>query len=152
MGRQRLKWMDHYRTNRNAALTCRYFGISRQTFYRWKGRYNHRGLSSLEERSHRPARLRKPTWSLELALAVLHLREQYPRWGKDKLVVVLRERGWQVLHLHGGPYLDLSEGPRGAQGATPQWYRPLVSAFGDAPTPYASLEATPWWSRETWCR
>ena len=89
MARQRLKWMDHYHTNRNAALTCRYFGISRQTFYRWKGRYNHRDLSSLEERSHRPARLRKPTWSLELALAVLHLREQYPRWGKDMLVVLL---------------------------------------------------------------
>jgi len=31
-----------------------------------------------------------------LALAVLHLREQYPRWGKDKLVVLLRQEGWQV--------------------------------------------------------
>ena len=29
-------------------------------------------------------------------MAVLHLREQYPRWGKDKLVVMLRDRGWQV--------------------------------------------------------
>ena len=80
----------------NATLTCRYFGISRQTFYRWKGRYISRDLRSLEERSHRPRRLRKPTWSRELALAVLHLREQYPRWGKDKLVVMIRDRGWQV--------------------------------------------------------
>ena len=96
MGRQRLKWMDHYAAHRNAALTCRYFGISRQTFYRWKGRYNPRSLSSLEERSHKPKRLRQPSWSRELALAVLHLREQYPRWGKDKLAVLLRERGWQV--------------------------------------------------------
>ena len=31
-----------------------------------------------------------------LALAVLHLREQYPRWGKDKLVVLLRRQGWQL--------------------------------------------------------
>ena len=88
--------MDHYAAHGNAALTCRYFGISRQTFYRWKGRYNSRDLRSLEERSHRPRRLRKPTWSRELALAVLHLREQYPRWGKDKLVVMIRDRGWQV--------------------------------------------------------
>ena len=97
MARQRVKWMDYYRGHgNNAALTCRYFGISRQTFYRWKRRYNPRDLTSLEERSHRPRRLRQPTWSRELALVVLHLREQYPWWGKDKLVVLLRERGWQV--------------------------------------------------------
>ena len=27
---------------------------------------------------------------------MLGLREKYPRWGKDKLVVLLREEGWQV--------------------------------------------------------
>ncbi len=97
MARQRVKWMDHYRGHgQNAALTCRYFGISRQTFYRWKRRYNPGDLASLEERSHRPKRLRQPTWSRELSLAVLHLREQYPRWGKDKLVMLLRDGGWQV--------------------------------------------------------
>ena len=96
LAKARLKWMDHYQAHGNAALTCRYFGISRQTFYRWKGRYNPRDLTSLEERSHKPKRLRRPTWSRELALAVLHLREQYPRWGKDKLAVLLRERGWEV--------------------------------------------------------
>ena len=96
LAKARLKWMDHYQAHGNAALICRYFGISRQTFYRWKGRYNPRDLTSLEERSHKPKRLRRPTWSRELALAVLHLREQYPRWGKDKLAVLLRERGWEV--------------------------------------------------------
>ena len=97
MARQRLKWMDYYGAHHNnATLTCRYFGISRQTFYRWKRRYDPRDLTSLEERSHRPRRLRQPTWSRELALAVLHLREQYPRWGKDKLVVLLRRQGWQL--------------------------------------------------------
>ncbi|MDP2726698.1 MAG: integrase core domain-containing protein [Dehalococcoidia bacterium] len=97
MARQRVKWMDHYRVHgRNAALTCRYFGISRQTFYRWRRRYDPHRLESLEERSHRPRRIRHPTWPRDLALAVLHLREQYPRWGKDKLVVLLRERGWEV--------------------------------------------------------
>ena len=97
MDRQRLKWMDYYEVHgRNAALTCRYFGISRQTFYRWKRRYRPYHVSSLEERSRRPKRLRQSTWSRELALAVLHLREQYPRWGQDKLGVLLREGGWQV--------------------------------------------------------
>jgi len=29
----RLSWMDFYRQTKNVALTCRHFGISRQTFY-----------------------------------------------------------------------------------------------------------------------
>ncbi len=95
--RKRLKWMDYYeRHGRNAALTCRYFGISRQTFYRWRRRYRPRRLASLEERSRRPRRVRHPTWSPELAQAVCELREQYPRWGKDKLAPLLREAGWPV--------------------------------------------------------
>ena len=52
---QRLRWMNHYESHgRNAALTCRYFGISRQTFCRWRRRYDPQDLSRLEERSHRP--------------------------------------------------------------------------------------------------
>jgi len=89
--RRRLKWMDYYESHgHNARLTCRYFGISPQTFYRWRRRYDAGNLRSLEDRSRRPRRLRQPSWSPELAQAVLRLREQYPRWGKDKLVVLLR--------------------------------------------------------------
>ena len=74
MAKQRLKWTDYYEAHgRNAALTCRYFGIRRQTLYRWKRRYDPYHLSSVEERSHRPKRLRQPTWSRELALTALHL-------------------------------------------------------------------------------
>jgi transposase InsO family protein len=95
--RRRLKWMDHYESHGgNAALTCRYFGISRQTFYRWRRRYNPKRLASLEDRSRRPRRVRQPTWLPELAQAVLELREAYPRWGKDKLALLLRDAGWSV--------------------------------------------------------
>ncbi|MGB6873872.1 MAG: helix-turn-helix domain-containing protein, partial [Dehalococcoidia bacterium] len=53
--RQRLKWFDYYGShNQNARLTCRYFGISAQTFYRWKRRYDPRHVESLEDHSHRP--------------------------------------------------------------------------------------------------
>ncbi len=92
--RQRLKWFDYYDSRgHNARLTCRHFDISPQTFYRWKRRYNPRHLESLEEHSHRPRHLRQPTYSTELVEAVLRLREEYPRWGKDKLVVLLGEKG-----------------------------------------------------------
>lgn len=90
--RARLSWMDFYRECGNVALTCRRFGISRQTFYRWHGRYDPLDLTSLEERSHCPRRRRQPTWSFLLEETVLQLRLQFPRWGKDKLVRLLGPR------------------------------------------------------------
>jgi len=94
---RRLAWFDHYRGHGgNAALTCRYFGISRQTFYRWKRRYDPQNLGSLEAGSHRPHRRRQPTWTAAQAERVRRMREQYPRWGKDKLAVLLRREGWRV--------------------------------------------------------
>ncbi|MDY6966997.1 MAG: integrase core domain-containing protein [Halobacteriota archaeon] len=93
--RHRLKWFDYYYSHsQNARLTCRYFGISPQTFYRWKHRYDPSHLKSLENRSHRPRHLRQPTYSVELVEAVLKLREKYPRWGKDKLMILLQGDGF----------------------------------------------------------
>lgn len=89
--RLRLRWMDYYNSHaRNARLTCRYFGISPQTFYRWRRRYNPQRLQSLEDLSRRPHHVRQPTASPALVEAVLRLREKYPRWGKDKLVLLLQ--------------------------------------------------------------
>ncbi len=89
--RRRLKWFDYWsRHQHNVSLTCRHFGISRPTFYRWQRRYDPRHTASLEARSCRPKHARQPTWSQALAEAVGRLREQYPSWGKDKLVVLLR--------------------------------------------------------------
>ena len=94
--RVRLTWMDFYRCCRNVAHTCRHFGISRQTFYRWQRRYDPYDLTTLEERSHCPRRRRQPTWSFPLEEKVLGLRLQFPRWGKDKLAVLLRRQQLSV--------------------------------------------------------
>ena len=94
---KRLKWFDYYQSHRrNARVTCRYFNISPDTFYRWKKRYRPGDLRSLEERSHRPKRVRQSTWSIETVKAVQKLREEYPRWGKAKLVRLLAEQGIEV--------------------------------------------------------
>jgi transposase len=61
--RVRLAWMDFHRRTKNVTHTCRHFGISRQTFYRWQRRYDPYDLTSLEERSHRPRQCRQPTWA-----------------------------------------------------------------------------------------
>ena len=59
--RVRLAWMDFYRSHgQNAALTCRHFGISRQTFYRWKRRYDPDRPASLEARGRKPRSYASP--------------------------------------------------------------------------------------------
>ena len=92
---KRLKWFDYYDSHgQNARLTCRHFDISPQTFYRWKKRYNRHHPESLENHSCRPRQVRQPSYSMELVCAVQKLREEYPRWGKDKLAVLLRQDGF----------------------------------------------------------
>ena len=60
--KRRLEWFNHYEEHgRNARLTCRHFGISPQTFYRWLKRYDPQHPITLESRSHRPKKVRRPT-------------------------------------------------------------------------------------------
>lgn len=90
-GRARLEMLDwHLGHGRNVARTARHFGYSRPTVYRWLGRYDRLRLETLEDRPSGPHRRRRPTWTVEQLRAVRELRERYPRWGKDKLVVLLR--------------------------------------------------------------
>ena len=93
----RLKWFGYYEAvGRNARKTCRHFGISPDTFYRWKRRYRPDDLKTLEVRSRRPKWVRQPFWTRETVQAVLALREEYPGWGKEKLAILLAERGINV--------------------------------------------------------
>jgi transposase InsO family protein len=93
---QKLRWMDHYAKNRNARLTCRYFGISPKTFYRWKNRFDPYDLTTLEEESRRPRHRRQPQTPAAVVEAILELRNRYPRWGKKKMVVLLARKGLKV--------------------------------------------------------
>lgn len=86
----RLAWFDWHRAHgENVSLTCRHFGIARQTFYRWQKRYNPHHLASLEDRSSVPHKRRHRTWTTAQVLAVQGLRQEYPYFGKDKLRVLL---------------------------------------------------------------
>lgn len=68
-------------------------GVPRSNLYRWQRRLRNYGPSGLEDGCRAPKRRRQPTWSPELVTAVLRLRSRFPRWGKDKLVVLLRREG-----------------------------------------------------------
>jgi putative transposase len=92
--RARLAMLEWHRAHgANVARTARHFGFSRPTVYRWLGRYDRFRLSSLEDRGSGPHRRRRPTWTAEDAEAVARLRGQYPRWGKEKLAVLLAREG-----------------------------------------------------------
>lgn len=80
----------------SVALTARHFSHSRSTIYTWRKRYGERGLRGLENRSRRPHKVRQPLWTELLVETVCKLREAHPRWGKDKLAVLIRARGFSV--------------------------------------------------------
>lgn len=92
--RARLGWLDwHASHGRNVTKTCERFGISRPTFYRWLSRGTSYGPAGLEDRSHRPHTVRKRTWTPDQVEVVRALREQYPRWSRDKMHVMLKREG-----------------------------------------------------------
>jgi putative transposase len=70
---------------------CAGFGISRQTGYKWLGRYRAEGIEGLRERSQAPIRHGRAR-DEELVEAALALRERHPSWGPKKLRRKLGER------------------------------------------------------------
>jgi transposase InsO family protein len=93
---KRLRWFEYYRDCSDVSLTCRHFGISRPTFYRWKNRFDPYDLTTLEESSRRPHRVRQSETPVPDIERIRVMRQTYPRWGKEKLAVLLRQEGIQI--------------------------------------------------------
>jgi transposase len=72
----------------NVAQTCRYYGISRQTYYSWFRRYEELGLDGLRDRSKRP---HVSPWatSSEIVAKVVYLRSNY-HFGPQKIQMYLK--------------------------------------------------------------
>lgn len=100
--KQRVQWFDYYRKHKNVSLVCRYFGISRKTFYKWKERYDPQNLISLEDRDRAPIKRRQREISHDLEGKIVVLRKQYIRYGKEKLKRIYerthneRISSWQI--------------------------------------------------------
>jgi transposase-like protein len=70
----RLKIFQHAgEGSRRVSHTCRHFGISRKTFYKWKKRYEADGPTGLCDRHCRPHRSPR-AFSHEVVSKVLYLR------------------------------------------------------------------------------
>jgi len=88
MAKRRLAILRHAEEiTGNVALTCRYYGISRQIFSTWKRRYDAHGLDGLRDRSHRP-HVSPGTTRTEVVGKVIYLRQHY-HFGPAKIAMYL---------------------------------------------------------------
>jgi transposase-like protein len=98
---KRLSWFDWHKTHgENISLTCRHFGISRDTFYLWKKRYNPRNLRCLEDdtKTRRPHRLREMTTDPKILQKIYDIRLADPEKSKYEIHEELVRCGIKVAH------------------------------------------------------
>jgi transposase-like protein len=81
----------------NVALTCRYYGISRQAYYTWHRRYQADGLDGLRDRSSAPL-VCPNTTPTEVVGKIIYLRQTY-HFGPLKISMYLaRYHDIQIGH------------------------------------------------------
>jgi len=86
--RRRLAILRHSQeVTDNVAMTCRYYGITRQSFYLWKRRYEELGPDGLKDRSRRPKTSPNAT-HVDVVGKILYLRQNY-HFGPGKISMYL---------------------------------------------------------------
>jgi len=69
-------------------MTCRYYGITRQSFYVWKRRYDELGEEGLRDRSRRPKTCPNAT-HVDVVGKILYIRQNY-HFGPAKISMYLK--------------------------------------------------------------
>jgi transposase len=72
----------------SVAKTCRYYGVSRPTYYKWLRRYEEHGIEGLRERSPRPHVSPSET-KAEVVGKIVYLRRSY-HFGPHKIAMYLK--------------------------------------------------------------
>src|SRR5246127_3945639 len=87
--RRRLAIIQHAEeVTGNVAMTCRYYGISRQVYYRWLRRYQEQGIDGLRDLSRRPHHSPNAT-HVDVVGKILYLRQDY-HFGPAKIAMYLK--------------------------------------------------------------
>ncbi len=92
----KLEWIIFYHTigKKNVLYTSSYFGINPKTLHKWLKRFDEKNLSSLEEQSRRPLKVRGWMVTKEEESHIANLRKRNLELGKKKLQVLYqREYG-----------------------------------------------------------
>jgi len=102
----RLGVLKHFEeVTHNVSKTCRYFGISRNAYYKWRRRYVELGEDGLLDRSRRPLHSPRST-NTEILAKIIYLRQTY-HFGPWKIMVYLERYHdihisssgiWRILH------------------------------------------------------
>ena len=80
----KLRVLQHADKISDVGKACRYFGVGRASFFRWRTAYRQHGLAGLENRKTAPKNPANRT-SPEIVEKVLHLRKTY-RLGPIRIV------------------------------------------------------------------
>ena len=83
----RLKVLQAAKSAGNVARTCRHFGISRKTFYKWRRRYLEQGDIGLADRARAPHRSPRAT-PADVVSKILYLRQHY-HFGPSRIAAYL---------------------------------------------------------------
>ena len=95
--KQRLRVVDWLRFHKNnISLTARHFGLNRETVRIWLRKFHQVGIPGLNDGSHRPKNVRKPTTSWEIVNEIVKIRRQYPVWSKYKIKKILSRKNMVV--------------------------------------------------------
>ena len=88
--RQRLEWIIFYYTvgDKNVTRTAKYYEISRKCLHAWLKRFDSLNITTLEEKSRRPHKLREWEVTKEQEDRIKKLREKHIKWGKMKLKII----------------------------------------------------------------
>ena len=92
--KQRLNWIIYYYTksDKNASLTCRHFGIHRSIWYYWFNRFNETDITTLEDKSSAPHKTREKEYTPLQYSRVIKLRKQYIKYGKVKIFKIYQKQ------------------------------------------------------------
>ena len=95
----RLYWFDWFKAHhKNISLTCRHFGISRDTFYHWKKNFKPYNLQTLEDNTanRKPHKLRQMTTDPAILKRIYDIRLSDREKSKYEIQEELRREGVTV--------------------------------------------------------
>jgi len=104
-GKQRLEWIRKNEKWKNVSKVCRYYGISRKTYYKWQERYELFGIIGLTDMSKAPNKKREAEISRQEEIRIIKLRKQYIRYGPRKISILYerlygeRISSWKVYRV-----------------------------------------------------
>ena len=98
--RLRLDWIIYFYEHKNVSFTCRHYGISRKTFYKWWNvfdRDNVHSMKLLEDKSRAPHHVRQWEITPLQEHRIIQLRKKRIRYGKMKIAKLYHDEYGETI-------------------------------------------------------